>query len=140
MYRLVLIGLVLVSGCSRIYLVNPTSPSSSTITTNDPNTPITTDSNIIEFRVNGNTTLAKIKFSDPVDGLTIVNTVLPYDISISTKLTTMFLSIEATPTIYITGANPFLQVQIFVNGNLFREANLSDFTITTLSVSGTWRK
>jgi hypothetical protein len=97
--------------------------------------------NVIEFRVNGNPTLAKVRFSDPVDGLTIVTTVLPYSISIQTAQTTMFLSLEATPTAYPFAVNvPVLQVQIFANGALFREANSADFSLNTISVSGTWRK
>jgi hypothetical protein len=97
--------------------------------------------NVIEFRVNGNPTLAKVRFSDPVDGLTIVTTVLPYSISIQTAQTTMFLSLEATPTSYPFSVNvPVLQVQIFANGSLFREANSADFSLNTISVSGTWRK
>ena len=97
--------------------------------------------NVIEFRVNGNPTLANVRFSDPVDGLTLVSTVLPYSISIQTAQTTMFLSLEATPTGYPISIDvPVLQVQIFANGSLFREANASTFLLTTISVSGTWRK
>jgi hypothetical protein len=97
--------------------------------------------NVIEFRVNGNPILAKVRFSDPVDGLTLVTTVLPYSISIQTAQTTMFLSLEATPTGYPFSVNvPVMQVQIFANGSLFREANSSDFSLNTISVSGTWRK
>ena len=97
--------------------------------------------NVIEFRVNGNPTLAKVRFSDPVDGLTIVTTVLPYSISIQTAATTMFLSLEATPTAYRSRSNvPVLQVQIFANGSLFREASSADFSLNTIAVSGTWRK
>lgn len=97
--------------------------------------------NVIEFRVNGNPTLAKVRFSDPVDGLTLVTTVLPYSISIQTAQTAMFLSLEATPTSYPFSVNvPVLQVQIFANGSLFREASSADFSLNTISVSGTWRK
>jgi hypothetical protein len=97
--------------------------------------------NVIEFRVNGNPTLAKVRFSDPVDGLTLVTTVLPYSISIQTAASTMFLSLEATPTSYPFAVNvPVLQVQIFANGSLFREASSADFSLNTISVSGTWRK
>jgi len=97
--------------------------------------------NVIEFRVNGNPSLAKVRYSDPVDGLTLVTTILPYSISISTPQTTMFVSLDATPTSYPFSVNvPFMQVQIFANGSLFREANSSDFLLSTISVSGTWRK
>ena len=97
--------------------------------------------NTIEFRVNGNPLLAKIRYSNPVDGLTQVTTILPYVISTQTPQQTMFLSIEATPTGYLSSVGvPFLSVQIFVNSELFREANSSDFSLQTLSVSGTWRR
>jgi hypothetical protein len=31
-------------------------------------------------------------------------------------------------------------VQIFTNGTLFREASSTDFFLSTVSVSGTWRR
>lgn len=112
------------------------------ITINNPITPTdTTVRNTIEFRVSGNPVLARIRHSTPVDGLTFVNTALPYVIGMSTTQTTMFLSLEATPTQYPFSVTiPYMQVQIFVNGNLFREASSSDFSLNTISVSGTWRK
>jgi hypothetical protein len=53
----------------------------------------------------------------------------------------MFVSLDATPTNYpVFVSVPFLSVQIFANGSLFREANSSSFLLSTISVSGTWRK
>ena len=122
--------LTFISACDRDTIVNVTTP-----------TPVDTGKNSIEFRVSGNPVLARIRYSTPVDGLTFVNTSLPYVIGLSTTQNTMFLSLEATPTQYpFTITIPVLQVQIFVNGNLFREASSSDFSLNTISVSGTWRK
>ena len=123
-------------GCGDTIVNVPTAPTPTPTVT-----PAAILLNVIEFRVNGNPTLARVRFSDPVDGLTIVTTILPYSISIQTSQTTMFLSLEATPTAYPFSINiPFMQVQIFANGSLFREANSSDFSLNTIAVNGTWRK
>ena len=134
-----LVALGLASTC-RDTVYFPTTPAP-TPTPTATATPVPVPLNVIEFRVNGNPTLARVRYSNPVDGLTLVSTILPYVISIQTPQTTMFLSLEATPTSYpITVDVPFLSVQIFANGSLFREANSSSFLLSTISVSGTWRK
>lgn len=94
----------------------------------------------IDFRVNGNAAQVKLRFSNPIDGLTQVVTTLPYFISLDTDRSAIFLSLEVTPILFTTGANyPFLSAQIFVNGTLFREATSSDYN-TTITASGNWRK
>jgi len=52
----------------------------------------------------------------------------------------MFLSIDATPTSYPFLLFPFMSVQIFVDGLLFREASSADFLLATITASGTWRQ
>jgi len=95
----------------------------------------------IEFRVVGNAAAVRVRYSTPIDGLTQVVTSLPYGNSFSTAATTMFLSLEATPIAYpLLSGNPFLAIQIVVNGALFREATANDTALNTLSVSGTWRQ
>jgi hypothetical protein len=95
----------------------------------------------IEFRVTGNANGARVRYSNAVDGLTQVVTTLPYTATLTTQESSMFLSLEGTPTSYNFNINyPFFAVQIFVNGNLFREATSSEFLLNTLSVSGTWRR
>ncbi len=131
---LLLVGLV---GCNNSDVTNPTSPSPTTPPTTS-TTPVTT--NKIEFRVTGNAGGVRVRMSNPVDGLTQVVTTLPYVATITTTQSDMFLSLEATPTFWTSNAFPFMQVQIFVNGALFREASTSDFFLTTISVSGNWRK
>ena len=96
---------------------------------------------MIEFRVQGNASSVRVRYSSPLDGLVQVVTSLPYFNSFSTEASSMFLSLEATPTAYPFAVNvPVLQVQIFANGSLFREASSADFSLNTISVSGTWRK
>jgi hypothetical protein len=131
---LAILCLLLITACDRkITIVLPNEP-----------TPVETPKpvlNRIEFRVLGNAVSAKVRYLNPVDGITQTITTLPYSIGFSTEQTTMFLSIEATPIQYPTGTIlPFMSAQIFVNGLLFREASSADFTATTISASGTWRK
>lgn len=96
--------------------------------------------NTIEFRANGNATAARIRFSNPIDGLTQVVTGLPYVVEASTTQTTIFLSLDVTPIAFpLFVQAPFLSAQIIVNGSLFREASSSDTALNTLSVNGTWR-
>jgi hypothetical protein len=113
----------------------PTTPSQT------PTTPTPVPRTTIEFRVVGNASSARVRYSTPIDGLTQVVTSLPYGNSFTTAATTMFLSLEATPISYpLLSGNPFLAIQIVVNGSLFREATANDTALNTLSVSGTWRQ
>lgn len=104
-------------------------------------TPIPTPrSHTIEFRVSGNATAARIRYSNPVDGLTQVLTGLPYVVDLATTQATIFLSLDVTPLAYpFLIQAPFLSAQIIVDGSLFREATSSDTALNTLSVTGTWR-
>ena len=95
----------------------------------------------IEFRVSGNATSARVRLTNAVDGTTILTTTLPYVTTVTTTESSMFVALEATPVSYpFTNTTPFLSVQIFVNGSLFREAIAEDYSYSTISVSGTWRK
>lgn len=131
------LSFALIAGCSNNDVNNPVSPSPINPPTTS-TTPVT--ANRIEFRVTGNAGGVRVRYSNPVDGLTQVVTTLPYVATITTQQNDMFLSLEATPTFWVSNTFPFLSVQIFVNGVLFREANTSDFFLTTISVSGNWRK
>ena len=104
-----------------------------------PTPPVTTST--IELRVLGNANTVRVRHVNSVDGLTQVTTVLPYIISIRTDQDVMFLSLEVTPLSYpFDVLAPFISAQIFVNGALFREGSSADFLLSTVSVSGTWRK
>ena len=132
-------ALLLISGCQERNYYNPNSPSPTPIPPNGGGNPTPVTSTKIEFRVGGNIQSARIRFSNAVDGTSQVITTLPYNTTITTTESSMFLSLEATPISYSTGLYPFMSVQIFVNGVLFRESVSNDY-FSTLSVSGTWRK
>jgi hypothetical protein len=124
------------AACGDTVINVPTAPRETTPTTPTP-VPRTT----IEFRVVGNASSARIRYSTPTDGLTQVVSSLPYFSSFSTTATSMFLSLEVTPLSYpLLSGNPFLAIQIVAGGVLFREATANDTTANTLSVSGTWRQ
>ena len=118
------------SGC-------PTCPSP----TPPPTQPPGVGQHSIEFRVNGTPNATRIRFSNTTDGTTQVITSVPYSIIVTTNQNSLFISLNATPLSFPIDDFPFLVVQIFVNGVLFREAVSSDATyMSTLAVSGTWRK
>lgn len=97
--------------------------------------------NTIQFRVIGNANAVRVRYSTPADGLAQTVTTLPYFNSFTTSATSLFLSLDVTPTGYpMLLLNPFLGAQIVVNDTLFREATASDLTLATLSASGTWRR
>jgi hypothetical protein len=110
-----------------------------------PSQPIITPPNIslnsIEFRVNGTPNTVRIRHSTSIDGFTQVITTLPYSTLISTHLNSLFISLDATPVGFTVETFPYLSVQIFVNGALFREAVSSELNYaSTITVSGTWRR
>lgn len=130
---IVLLGLV--GACDKTvnnnYPITPTAPSA------EPK--IITSK--IEFRVTGNANSVRIKYFTPSDGLIQTVTTLPFTFSFSTTLDELFLSLDVTPISYNASVNfPFLSVQIFVNGNLFREVTSTDIFLNTLSISGNWRR
>lgn len=116
--------------CNRIYL--PSQPT--------PTTPTTTTSKI-EFRVNGNASSAKIRYTTERDGIVQTTSTLPFFATFNTSADNLFLNLEVTPLNY-SGViqSPFMSAQIFANGDLFREATSNDFFLTTITVSGTWRR
>lgn len=115
----------------------PTCPSPNPPTPQPPNV----GANSIEFRVNGTPNATRIRFSNTTDGTTQVITSVPYSIVVTTNQNSLFISLDATPLSFPIDDFPFLVVQIFVNGVLFREAVSSDATyMSTITVSGTWRR
>lgn len=126
-----LLLLFAVSGCDENHDITINLPT-------DPSKPIVST---IELRVLGNAQTVRIRHVNPVDGLSQLHTVLPYIVTIKTDLDVMFLSLDVTPTSYSFDViAPFISAQIFVNGALFREASSADFALSTVSVSGTWRR
>lgn len=123
-------------GC-RDTIIVPTAPAPTPTPTPTPEVA----RNSIQFRVIGNASSVRVRFSSPADGLTQLITSLPYSSGFTSAASSLFLSLEATPLLY-QGINiqPFLSVQIVVNDAVFREATASDFSLSTLAVSGTWRQ
>jgi hypothetical protein len=135
MKRSLLVALLLVAGCGDTIVNNlpPTAP-----TTEKAPAVIKTT---IEFRVVGNPSSTRVRYSSPVDGLTQVVTSLPYFNSFTTEAASMFLSLEATPVAYPALVTfPFLSIQIVTGGTTFREATSNELVLNTLQVSGTWRR
>jgi len=126
--------LLIVGACDREITINlPTEP-----TQKEEPKVITSK---IEFRVVGNASSVRIRYSTPADGLIQTVTSLPFFAAFNTTESLLFLSLDVTPLAFpLSVTIPFLSAQVFVNGNLFREATSSDFFSTTLSVTGTWRR
>lgn len=133
--------LFLLAGCNNSDITRPSEIPRGTEPPKSTTTVPVTQSSKIEFRVAGNATSARIRFTNAQDGTTILVSTLPYVTTVTTTESSMFVSLEATPISYpFSSATPFLSVQIFVNGSLFREAIAEDYSYSTLSVSGTWRR
>jgi hypothetical protein len=95
----------------------------------------------IQFRVTGNATSARVRYSTPVDGLGQVVTSLPYFNTLTIAGDSLFLSLEGSPITYGFGVlYPFMSVQIVVDNTVFREATTQDFLLSPLSISGQWRQ
>jgi hypothetical protein len=95
----------------------------------------------IQFRVSGNAQSVRVRYSNERDGLVQTTTTLPFFTSFTSTASNLFLSLEVTPISFSAITDyPFLNAQIFVNGDLFREASSTSFFLNTISVDGTWRR
>jgi hypothetical protein len=96
----------------------------------------------VEIRVFGNigpaNSVVIIKHSNSADGLAIVNAIVPYIFSFDTDRDSLFLYVDAQSSFGTTTVS-FIQVQIFVNGILFREASSQGFQLFA-QAQGTWRR
>jgi hypothetical protein len=138
MKRFIVFALVTVfssGACTRTYITTPTQPTTTT------QTDTTNKIAKIEFRVTGNAQSVRVRFSNERDGLVQTTSTLPFFTSFTSTADNLFLSLEVTPISFSQITQfPFLSAQIFVNGDLFREATSTDFFLYTISVNGTWRK
>ena len=93
----------------------------------------------VEFRVFGQQLLSAviIRHTDPANGITIYNGASPYFATINSNQDNVFLFLEASAT--GISFNSVLQAQIFVNGQLFREASAQGSAMT-VQISGTYRR
>jgi hypothetical protein len=137
---LVVLVALLVAGCGDTIINLPTDPTRLSSTTTSPTTPAVVKHSI-QFRVLGNATSVRVRYSTPVDGLMQEVTSLPFFDTFTISGDSLFLSLEASPISYGYGiVYPFLAVQIVVDGNVFREATTQDFLLAPLSTSGQWRQ
>lgn len=129
---LIILLLPLLLSCTKVYNETPTSPSAVAPTT-------TKQPYKVEFRVFGQQLSGPInvKITDPINGNTLYTGGVPYFASFNTNQESMFLFVEATG--FGTFSSSGLQVQIFVNGTLFREAFSQGFSMTC-QASGTYRR
>lgn len=96
---------------------------------------------VIEFRVSGNVQTVAVRTSDTFNGQQFVTTSLPYFTQVQSLRDTLFLSVDAQTLVANSSTlfGNYVQVQILVNGVLFKEA--SDIaTLPHATASGTWRR
>jgi len=125
--------LVMLCACTKVYV--PTAPTTSTP---PPATPAPTLDKI-EFRVFGSEVASPvtITYIDPLNGTTIINGSLPYFAEVTNANSSVFLFLSAQTFGFNSSSS--LQVQIFVNGQLFREDSITGFTLLA-QASGTFRR
>jgi len=116
-------------GCTDVDIEAPLAPS--------PTTPVVTRDRV-EYRASGTSATVLIRYATADDGLTQLQTTLPFSVQFINERPSTFLSVEATPVSTAFVNFPFLSVQIYVNGTLFREA--SSTTYGTVAATGTWRR
>lgn len=86
-----------------------------------------------EFRVNGTVTgQVDVSLASTAEGTTLLRTDVPWFVTVKSTRTFMFLSLSASSTGFGK-----LTVQIFVDGQLFRESS-ADGIEPVCSISGQW--
>jgi hypothetical protein len=107
-----------------------------------PMTPTVADT--IEYRVTGNVggSPVLIKYTNSIDGLSVIPAdALPYLATVQSTDTTLYVFLEAsTNAVAAVGVTPLLQVQITINGRVFRDAYATGFGPIVATASGTWRR
>jgi len=88
----------------------------------------------IEYRVNGGIRGVEITYSNASQGTTFVTADLPWFVTFDTRRARTFVYLEAAAPLSNPVSGP-LVAQIFVNGELFREATARGFT-PVVTVSG----
>lgn len=137
-FRALLAAILLATACTKVYNNNEDAGG---LTPLNPTTPIV-KTDTIEYRVTGSgVNQVQIRYSNSIDGTSIITTGLPWFFTVQNTKDTVFLSLDvATTNTFVGGAvGTFLSGQIFVNGVLFREAN-STLMYPVLSVSGQYRR
>ena len=110
---------------------------------NNPNEPSSVKRNKVEFRVFGSnlsTSQVTIRHTNSVDGMTNFTGLIPYLVSFESENDSIFLYVEATTNPFSSFPAPNLQVQIFVDGKLFREAAAQGTFPLYAQAAGTYRR
>ena len=87
-----------------------------------------------EFRVTGTVRRVDISHSSTTEGTTLLTTDLPWFATIRSARTLMFLSLKVAAAPFDEGT---LTAQLFVDGQLFREAHSSGVE-PSVDISGQW--
>lgn len=137
----VVIGIVLalLSSCTRVYYDRSQATTTSTNPTAPTPTPTVT-SDKIEFRVFGSGLgPVLIRYTNALDGLTVLSAAsLPYIATVRSDQASIFLYAEASAVSSVSTGS--LQVQVFVNGILFREGSAAGLGTLLATASGTFRQ
>jgi hypothetical protein len=88
-----------------------------------------------EFRVTGTVRRVDISHASTSEGTTLLTTDLPWFATIRSTRTLMFLSLTTTSALFEEGT---LTAQLFVDGQLFREAHATGFQ-PSVTISGQWQ-
>lgn len=130
--RLFLVALApLVAACTKIY----NDGEKSRVTPSPSPTPVPVETHEFEYRVNGSVEgPVNFAFADSTNGTTFMSSTLPWFTSFKSNRESLFLSLKVDA--FTVGT---LVAQIFVDGQLFREA-VSDGTDSSISVSGQWNQ
>ena len=142
--RLFILGLLIgaiAASCTRVYYdrSRDTTTTSASPTSPTP-TPPTVKTDKIEFRVFGSGVgPVLIRFTNALDGLTVLSAAsLPYVATVRSDEASIFLYAEASAISTVTTGS--LQVQVFVDGVLFREGSASGLGPLLATASGTFRQ
>ncbi len=132
--------LALLTSCTRVYYDRSRDTSTTSVSPTSPTPAPTVQTDRIEFRVFGsNVGPVLIRFTNALDGLTVLSAAsLPYVATVSSKEASIFLYAEASAV--STATTGSLQVQVFVNGTLFREGSAAGLGALLATASGTFRQ
>lgn len=119
-------GILLSAGCTKVYLPQPSD--STPIVQPTPLPPIHT----VEYRVLGTAHRATIGYGNAQEGTTELEGTIPWTASFTTTRTSLFVYIAAESL-----SDGVVRVQIFVDGQLFREAANGPLAGSFAQASGT---
>jgi hypothetical protein len=123
-------ALITFAGCVKNYPPLPADDSSAPTTPTPLPAPVV---HTVEFRVLGTVPLADITYGSAQDGTSITQTTLPWTASFRTTRSSLFVYLKASSTF-----NGTISAQIFVDGQLFREATNNFFgSANVADASGT---